>query len=137
MKLNLCAIRNLTAWTVQGPTGPNFSEIFKFLLVLVQSGPKFSNCSWSWFGLVQRLNFLLVSVRSGPRFQILCWSWSGLVQDFNFLSVQFDRAGQRFFKIFRTLSNRFWSVDSCGPGLYRSIIIFRYSSIQINFPAFC
>ena len=41
-----------------GP-GPVRTEIFEFFLVLVRSGPRFSNFSWSWSGSVREsLNFI-------------------------------------------------------------------------------
>ena len=44
---------------VRGPTGPNRSEIFKILLVLVRSGTIFGNFSWSWSGQVPGFRILL------------------------------------------------------------------------------
>ena len=47
-----CPKQGSTDRLVRGPTGPNRSESFKILLVLVRSGVRFGNYSWSCSGSV-------------------------------------------------------------------------------------
>ena len=43
------------------------SQVLKLFSVLVQFGPRYRNFSWSWSGPVPEFKFLSVLVRSGPR----------------------------------------------------------------------